>query len=94
MRLEIKSDIFLNKATEKIWINILYMIILGANFSVHKSLSHSFFCCLMSFKIKVIEVFSCIKNIPMLNMFTFDVFSACHSLSQSVTGVTLLHFDF
>ena len=30
-----------------------------------------------------------IKNISMIDKFTFDVFSVCHSLGQSVTGIAL-----
>ena len=44
---------------------------------------------LISFKIKVIELSLWNKNISMSNMFTFDVFSVCHSLCQSVTGIAL-----
>ena len=32
------------------------------------------------------------KNIFMLEMFKFDVFSVCHSLDQSVTGIALFIF--
>ena len=34
----------------------------------------------------------CVKNISMLNMLTFDVFSVCHSHGQSVTGIALFMF--
>ena len=47
---------------------------------------------LISYKIKVIELTFYNKNISMLKMFTVDVFSDCHSLGQSVTGIALLIF--
>ena len=60
------------------------------------SLSHSliFFVFLISSKIKVLELTLLNKNISRLNMFTFDVFSVCHSLGQSVMGITLYMFVF
>ena len=33
-----------------------------------------------------------IQNIYMLNMFTFDMLSVCHSLGQSVAGIVLFIF--
>ena len=49
-----------------------------------------FFVFLLPSKIKVIELV--IKNISMLNVFMFEVFSVCHSLGQSVTGIALFIF--
>ena len=47
---------------------------------------------LISFKIKVINLTLCNKIVSMLNISTFDVFSDCHSLGQSVTGIALFIF--
>ena len=44
--------------------------------------------CLISFKITIKNLFH--KNIFLLNMFSFDAFSVCYSLGQSVKGVTFL----
>ena len=50
---------------------------LSISFSITNTLTKSFnFCCFLyiMFKIKGLELTLCIKNISMLNMFTFDAF--------------------
>ena len=66
--------------------------ILTLNVFVHQSPTNSltdegFFVVvfLRFFKIQVIELSLCDKNISMLNVFTLDAISVCHSLGQSVT---------
>ena len=54
-------------------------------------IGHSPFCFYLS-KYHLTSFLQEMKNVSMLNMFTFDAFTVCPSLSQSVTGVTLLFF--
>ena len=58
---------------------------------LHIGHSDSPFCFYLS-KYHLTSFLQEMKNVSMLNMFTFDAFTVCPSLSQSVTGVTLLFF--
>ena len=62
--------------------------------SVTNSLTHSLtsFFFLIFFIIKVRKLTSLIKTISMLDMFTSDVFSVCHSLGQTVMVIALFTF--
>ena len=69
--------------------------VVRSSMNVCPSVTHKFpilsFVFLISFKIKVIEL-CVIKDISMLKMFTFNVFSVCHLFGQSVTGLAFFIF--
>ena len=56
----------------------------------HSLTNMFFFIFLVSSKIKAILCI--LKIMSMLNMFSFDVFSVCHSLGQLVAGLVLFIF--
>ena len=67
----------------------------SVNQSVTQSQTHSLTFLLFALyhsKSRLQAILCFTKNVPLLNMFTFDTFSVCYSFSQSGTGVTLFTF--
>ena len=62
---------------------------------LNHGLNHSrkcFFVSLIPSKMNLLNPLCVTNNVYMLKMYTFDAFSVCHSLSQTVTGETLFIF--